>query len=74
MLSEKDKKALLNGAYGISRNGYKCKFINLIDSDGTTQSGFGKNIPRSDFERIPYFGAEAHAKAWFDAMQDSRNT
>ena len=46
----------------------------FVDSDGTTQSGFGKNIPRSDFERIPYFGAEAHAKAWFDAMQDSRNT
>lgn len=33
MISEQDKQALLNGAYGISRNGFKCKFINLIDTE-----------------------------------------
>lgn len=27
MISEKDKQAILNGAYGISRGGKKCKFV-----------------------------------------------
>ncbi|MDO9828095.1 hypothetical protein Q7494_11305 [Glaesserella parasuis] len=33
MISEQDKQAILNGAYGISRNGMKCKFINLADTE-----------------------------------------
>ncbi|MDH2997227.1 hypothetical protein A1D22_06020 [Pasteurellaceae bacterium LFhippo2] len=27
MLTEQDKQAILNGAYGITRNGYKCKLV-----------------------------------------------
>lgn len=27
MISEKDKQKILNGAYGITRNGFKCKYI-----------------------------------------------
>ena len=44
----------------------------FVNSDGYTRSSYGKNIPEGDFKRVPYFGAEAHAKAWFAAMQNSR--
>ncbi|MDO9828096.1 hypothetical protein Q7453_11635 [Glaesserella parasuis] len=44
----------------------------FVDSDGVTRSNYHKNIPLDDFERIPYFGSEADAKVWFDAMQNSR--
>ncbi|MCT8823532.1 hypothetical protein KZ326_04055 [Glaesserella parasuis] len=33
MISEQDKQAILNGAYGISRNGMKCKFIDICDTE-----------------------------------------
>jgi len=32
MISEKDKQAILNGAYGVSRSGLKCKFVGLVDT------------------------------------------
>ena len=44
----------------------------FVDSDGPTRSSYGENIQLGDFEKIPYFGSEEDAKAWFDAMQDSR--
>jgi len=44
----------------------------IITADGYTRSSYGKNIQEGNFKRIPYFGTEAHAKAWFDAMQNSR--
>lgn len=44
----------------------------FVDSDGPTRSSYGKNIQLGDFEKIPYFGSEEDAKAWFDAMQNSR--
>lgn len=31
MISEEDKKEILNGAYGISRDGVKCKYVGLSD-------------------------------------------
>lgn len=31
MISENDKQAILNGAYGVNRNGKKCKFIGITD-------------------------------------------
>lgn len=31
MISNQDKQAILKGAYGISRKGYKCKFVGLIN-------------------------------------------
>ena len=44
----------------------------FVDSDGPNRSSYGENIQLGDFERIPYFGQEEDAKAWFDAMQNSR--
>lgn len=44
----------------------------FVDLDGATRSSYDKSIPVDDFKRTPYFGAEAHAQAWFDAMQNSR--
>ncbi|MDO9828082.1 hypothetical protein Q7494_11235, partial [Glaesserella parasuis] len=31
MISEQDKQAILNGACGISRDGYKCRYLALGD-------------------------------------------
>ncbi|KEZ23134.1 hypothetical protein HS327_00737 [Glaesserella parasuis] len=31
MISEQDKQKIFNGAYGVSRKGYKCKFVGLIN-------------------------------------------
>lgn len=39
MISEQDKQAILNGAYGITRDGYKCKYI------GTTDDCYYVNTP-----------------------------
>lgn len=36
------------------------------------KSAYCKNIPSDTFANRPYFGSEEDAKAWFDAMQDSR--
>lgn len=32
MISEKDKQAILNGSFGISRDGAKCKFVGKLDT------------------------------------------
>ncbi len=32
MISEQDKQAILNGAYGITRDGHKCKYIGSTDN------------------------------------------
>lgn len=32
MINENDKQAILNGAYGITRDGYKCKYIGTADN------------------------------------------
>ena len=44
----------------------------FIGSNGPNRSSYGENIQLGYFEKTPYFGSEADAKAWFDAMQDSR--
>ena len=33
MISEQDKKEIFNGAYGVTRNGKKAKFIKNIGGD-----------------------------------------
>ncbi|SUT93548.1 Uncharacterised protein [[Actinobacillus] rossii] len=39
MISEKDKQAILNGAYCVSRKGYKCKFVgNAANTDDYTHT------------------------------------
>lgn len=44
----------------------------FVDLDGATRSSYDKSIHVDDFKRTPYFGAESHAQAWFDAMQNGR--
>lgn len=39
---------------------------------GVFKSSFGTEISKDNFKRSVYFGTEEDAKAWFDAMQDSR--
>lgn len=39
MISEQDKQAILNGAYCVSRKGYKCKFVgNAANTDDYTHT------------------------------------
>ena len=46
-------------------------FLNL--DNGVCKSNYKKNsISKESFERRIYFGSEQDAKAWFDAMQNSR--
>lgn len=33
MISNQDKQSILNGAYGVSRKGHKCKFVGLINGE-----------------------------------------
>ena len=44
----------------------------FVDSEGYMKSGYGKRVSTEAFNRRFFFGSEADAKAWFDAMQNSR--
>lgn len=44
----------------------------IISTDGCVRSSYGKNISSEVFHKRPYFGSEADAKAWFDAMRNNR--
>lgn len=44
----------------------------FVDTEGYLKSGYGKCVSTEVFNRRVFFGSEEDAKAWFDAMQDSR--
>lgn len=44
----------------------------FIRLDGYTKSSYGKNIPLDHLKLRYYFGSEADAQAWLDAIQNSR--
>ena len=44
----------------------------FVDTEGYMKSGYGKCVPTEVFNRRVFFGSEEDAKAWFDAMQNSR--
>lgn len=44
----------------------------FIRLDGYTKSSYGKNIPLDRLKLRYYFGSEADAQAWLDAIQNSR--
>ena len=44
----------------------------FVDTEGYRKSGYGKCVLTDAFNRRVLFGSEEDAKAWFDAMQDSR--
>lgn len=44
----------------------------FVDTEGYMKSGYGKCVSTEAFNRRVFFGSEEDAKAWFDAMQNSR--
>lgn len=44
----------------------------FVDSEGYMKLGYGKCVSTEAFNRRVFFGSEEDAKAWFDAMQNSR--
>lgn len=44
----------------------------FINKSGIFPSNYGKNIPEYTFLSRPYFGSEQDAKAWWEAMMNSR--
>lgn len=44
----------------------------FVDTEGYLKSGYGKCVSTEAFNKRVFFGSEEDAKAWFDAMQDSR--
>lgn len=44
----------------------------FVDIEGYMKSGYGKCVSTEAFNRRVFFGSEEDAKAWFEAMQDSR--
>lgn len=44
----------------------------FVDTEGYMKSGYGKCVSTEAFNRIVFFGSEADAQAWYDAMRNSR--
>lgn len=44
----------------------------FLTFDDYMKSAYGKNIPLDNFKRKHYFGSEADAQAWIDALKNSR--
>lgn len=100
MISENDKQAILNVAFGVTIEGKKVKYIGtwkepepasntmtftlpralkepqdkmwIVTYGGAELSLFDRTISAELFAKRIFFGSEEDAKAWFDAMQDSR--
>lgn len=70
MISEQDKQAILNGAYGISRKGYKCKFVGLIHGTHSYTHMFVYFNNANRIINTENLNSEFHLKNLFESLED----
>ncbi|MDO9858950.1 hypothetical protein Q7453_11475, partial [Glaesserella parasuis] len=70
MISEQDKQAILNGAYGISRKGLKCKFVGFTNGTHSYVHMFVYFNTEGFIVNIEYLNENFNNSTAFESLED----